>query len=141
MNKSVISRAHRTLKHLTQYKSLVGETLYDLPEDLRSVPLVDQDNEHLIGLYENYPGHPDDNIVITNLGLYLYHNNSWTITRYSDIVRISPPEDKQSKTMLIYTGEGVQKLYVRGGSGKFSDVFEFMHFLQRVTDAVVEEKE
>ncbi len=134
-NQSVIEVAHRKLKRLENYTSLIGRS-EGIPSFLDNVPLVS--SETLIGFYTNNPSNPHQNIVVTDMGLYFLLGSEWRWLPYAEITRISSPEDKTHAAELAITVQGREfVLPIRGGTGRFRDVFAFMTFLRDVAKNAV----
>jgi hypothetical protein len=136
MTDVVVARAHRILKPLTQYRSILGD-LSNTPEYVKDVLL--KENEILIGVYENFPHGHDESIVITNFGLHYYIDKQWEFIPYNIITesKIQSPikENVEEISLTLVSGKLVW-LPVRGGQGRFRDAFEFLRFLMRVTEDI-----
>lgn len=130
---SIVSRAHRTLRRLNLYRDYVGKKDKDLPNYLPVVPL--QPDEALIGVYENYPGQAKESILITDLGLYILTDSDWLRIQYEQIKRIEVlgADKHQAEELYVFWDESKTKLAIRGRRDRFSDLFEFLHFLVRVS--------
>ena len=135
-SKSVVSRAHRTLRRLKQYRDYVDKEKEDFPDYVHRISF--EPDEMLVGIYENSPGQPEESIVVTNIGLYTFTNSQWVKIKYQQIERIDLPigDKRQAEDLLIYWNETKTQLAVRGGEDGFRDVFEFLRFLERVSPHV-----
>lgn len=131
MTHRIQSRAIRILHHLRNYRDMTEE---DGTISLDSQRILLQQEEACIGLYENFPGHLEECIVITNLGLHIHDQHRWTFIRFDHIEHIAPPSDKRNATHLMITTRSheVIAIPVRGTHGVFRDIFEFWRFLDRV---------
>jgi hypothetical protein len=131
MNERVIARAHRILKRLPRYRSVVGTAGPMLPwvQEL-SLPT----GEVLIGVYENVPGEPTESIAITDRGLHVFRNGTWEFVGYEQIDRIETPSGKAGvEELVVHLLSGkVSRIPVRGGRERFHDAFEVLRFLDRV---------
>lgn len=127
-------RAHRILRHLSNYKSLSSDVT-SKPEYLRNFRLGNE-REKLIGVYENNPGDREDAIVIADQGIHILDQESSQRIDYQNISRIktlSNKEEIDSVTIVDTRGNEVE-IPVKGKKGKFRDALEFTRFLMRVTE-------
>lgn len=130
---NVQSRAHRILKKLRNYKDL-SEGNTEIPED---VAINKFDKAGLIGLYIN-DNYNRSVIIITkkSMVLYFFKDKSYKTIKYEDIQKVELPNDKEivDKIIIHKKDEAILELPVKGGEGRFSDVFAFYRFLSRVLD-------
>ena len=124
MKMDVSIRAKRILKPMGRFR------LLNEPLDEENIGAL-KDGEVLIGVYENDDG---GNIFVTNRGLLIRSKKLDKHILFSDISNVRSPSDKQGDyTILLVLANGVEvPLEVRGTRGRFSDVFEFTRFLDRV---------
>lgn len=128
----VIPHAHRTLGRLKSYKDCVGKNIDDFPQYAKLVQVGP--DETIIGVYENSTGEPKESIIITDTGLYVSGAQEWVYIRYEQVTRVEFPVElkNQAEELFVYCGGVRTKLVIRGGAGKFRDIYEFLHFLERV---------
>ncbi len=120
-NQSVVSFAHRNLKRLERYRDLYGDK-DDAASYVHGVPL--RSEETLIGVYENSPGTPEDNVFVTDSGLHYQRNTKWERLVYSEITEIVVPENKtKARELVTRTRDQEVRIPIRGGTGRFRDVF------------------
>ena len=130
---SVGERAHRILNHLKSYRTTEEGLSQRLAMEIGELQL--QPGESIIGIYDNRPGSQDERIVVTTVGLHVSLDGKWRSIVYADVERNELPREKllaDTITIVLKSG-GVLTVPVRGGDEKFRDVFEFVHFLDRVT--------
>jgi hypothetical protein len=88
------------------------------------------------------PEAPEEAIVITTQGLWLFGDEGWRTLRYEQIVRVNPPYDETKNlvsTLFLTLHDGEKEvLSIRGGNGNFRDAWPFLHFLIRVLGDVSE---
>ena len=135
MKNSIASRIHRTLKHLTSYRDIL-EKSDSVLNYVDTIPL--QEDDAIIGIYENFPGEPKESIALSNLGMYVFLNEKWEFIGYRHIDYTEVPSTKQdSEKIIIHMLSGqTMDILIRGAQDKFRDVFEFLHFLDRVVNDV-----
>jgi hypothetical protein len=129
MSASVRSRAHRILAKLETFQVLDRHESSDLVPGW--LP-----GEEAIGRYRNHTGTPDDDLLVTTMGVRTRSGGTWPLVPFSSIEHVALPhsEDKEvvdSLRLRLRDGRRVE-LPVRGGSGKFRDAWEFLRFLNRV---------
>ncbi|MEO6907156.1 MAG: hypothetical protein ABI210_04625 [Abditibacteriaceae bacterium] len=137
MNRSIRSRATRILGRFENYQVL---TLGD-NTPLECAEMQIQCTEELLGIYTNHLDTEEGKIVVSDLGLHLYHSNTWRFIGYDQIRDITLPdyamEHKELADALclkMISGKLVV-IPVSGGNGQFRDAFEFMRFLLRIIDS------
>lgn len=133
-NEFVFSRAHRTLRSLANYQPLSGREAA-FTSFLSEIHF--QKEEKAIGLYENTPGKKDESIVITNLGLHFLSTDRAEFISYEQIRAIEPLETKNIDRLNLDLDDGrMIAIPIKGGEGRFRDIFEFLHFLDRVVNDI-----
>lgn len=129
-NEIVLLRSRRILRKLANYHELLSNG--DVYPILLS-RIFTQDEEKIIGLYENIPGERFECIVITNFGLHIIFANKTEFIGYNLIKTIKISTEKDRDYLIVYLVNGkISMISVKGGRGKFRDAFEFLHFLDRV---------
>src|SRR5687768_3590783 len=98
MRDIVLSRAHRTLRRMARYKPL-SDDLTTMHQYIKGVSL--QEDEAIIGVYENMPGASDESIIITDFGIHILRGGRWEFIGYDQIDRIEGPPSKQNAEGLI----------------------------------------
>ncbi|XKM14508.1 hypothetical protein RCS94_04860 [Orbaceae bacterium ac157xtp] len=84
----------------------------------------------VLGIYDNSP--KDDSLTISENGISWMVDNNINVL-FNDIKRVSIGDDKLSDYILIcLKNDEIIRLPVRGKNGRFSDIFEFLRFLDRV---------
>jgi len=132
----VISRAHRILNKLSNYRDLSEHG--KLPIGLPPVPTVSP-SEQMIGMYVTDPTSYLDTIIFTDSGLYLFRDDAWMRILYSDIDHVVFPQYKTEVTGLTIVCRSGSAFWlpVKGSkAGKFYDAFEILRFLDRVNSDV-----
>lgn len=134
LEESIQSRAYRTLRKMASYRSLQNDTPDYFEKDLLRV------KEKLVGAYENVPGERQESIVLTTLGFHVFLNSQWQSIDYGQIVDVEPlfniSKDKRSVyNLIVHTPERDITIPVRGGQGGFRDAWEFLRFLNRVSES------
>ncbi|OCG38787.1 hypothetical protein A9G29_10375 [Gilliamella sp. Fer2-1] len=85
----------------------------------------------VFGIYDNSP--ESDSLTICENGISWTTNHNNICVLFNDIKKTSIEGDKSSENILIYLKNNeIIKLPVRGKNGRFSDIFEFLRFLDRV---------
>jgi hypothetical protein len=130
--KSKAKRVFRTFENYTSI-SQVNDVLA-----AEVAALSQRREEEFIGVYENKRGEMEETILISTLGLYLYSNEEWLFIDYDQINHIKAPNIKakyiaDSLDICITSGR-IIKLPVKGGHGSYRDVWEFLRFLDRVSE-------
>lgn len=131
MKELITTRAHRILKRLPHYRSVVDSS-DSMPSYTKELLIAT--GEVLIGVYENLPGENTESIAITDRGLHAFLNRKWEFIAYEQIDRIETPSSKEGvEELIVHLLSGsVSRIPVRGGHGQFRDAFEFLRFLDRV---------
>ncbi len=127
----VASRAHRILGHMKRYVSFNSEKTF------RIYPLDLEKDEIPLGIYENIPNQIKENIIVTDKGLHYFNeDNHSEKVYYRDILKNEFPEDKLTVEVLkihLKNGKSIAIPIKRSSEdSRFSDVFGFMRFLNRV---------
>ena len=130
---------YRPLRKLAGFRE--SRVTDDAPHWASQVALDDQ--ERVIGVYENEPGNSDESILITNRGLYLGEHGSWASLKYKDITGVESPSiaGAQAKfdvdQIWVNLKDGTRhELHVTGRNGTFPDLWPFLRFLRDI-DRVV----
>lgn len=124
---SVRSRAHRTLRALGCFSYIEKAS----PAQINLLT----GGEELIGIYRNPPAPESDEVYVTDRRLIVQKPAGGESVPYSQIARIETPQEKYAAEYLrvhLASGTAVH-IPVRGGNGRFRDVWEFLRFLQRVS--------
>jgi hypothetical protein len=137
MSNLVASKAYRTLRHIENYINLYTYNhpyQKGVPENFSLEDISFEENEQLIGVYENFPGKPEDSIVITDRGLYLFSETTWIPIKYKDILEVNTMGEKflKSGVNLHLNNDTVTAIPIKGGKGRFTDKFAFLHFFNEV---------
>jgi hypothetical protein len=125
---SVRSRVHRILRSMGNFYMLPGDV--PTPDDL---PF--QAGEIAIGAYLNNPPLLAGSIFVTDYSLIVPSpEGAWMRMPYDSIVKpLTPPEKLNVHDLCVLLRNGESACFpVTGGSGRCSDVFEFIRFLDRV---------
>lgn len=124
---SVSSYAYRALRGLPRYHHCRDE-----PDHCRAH--ASWIGEKIVGIYENPHGVIPREIIITEIGLYLSHENDTQFIPFSALKSIRGPEEKGlSGSMYIELEDDTSiSLRVEGRDGKHQDVYEMARFLDRV---------
>jgi hypothetical protein len=144
LNESIRSRAHRTLRRLKNFRS--GDQA-DIPDAVRAQFLP---SEELLGVYVNAPVEPTANLVFTTRGVYHFAGDSWLCLAYADTASVDIVRGENFRKLLAdalvfrdkagkarqLTVSGGQVRDVAGGDLRFADIYEVLHFLQRVLTRV-----
>lgn len=124
--------------HLT--RSAPFMRYFRLLDDLAQIPLVRvppplKPGEAVLGVYENEPGSDRDMIVVTDHGMHLRVEGGWTPIAYDTIERVNVdmvlPKMQTHRIMIALRDGEIVDLPIRGGDGRFRDVFAFHRFLRR----------
>lgn len=109
-----------------------------------AVDFLLQENEILIGVYENSVGTFANALALTTTGLHIHDGNLWNFVAYDTIQDITFPQTKsldEPKTLLITLTTGEQiTLPVEGQPDPINrphlrDVWVFGNFLKKVVEA------
>lgn len=135
--KLVQSRAHRTLRHLSRYQSLVGLETVEVDS---AISQQLQPDELLVGIYRNSDSDMRQNIVFSTLGVYVFQDG-WRLIRYDEIERVYVPLPSGGKraadTITLYLPSDAKlNLYVLGGTETTREIWEVVRFLNRVIAGV-----
>ncbi len=96
--------------------------------------LLSKEEEGYQGFYENDFEEMNDNIIITNIGLYIYQNSRWIPIKYSQIKYIQLPKNKENVLLLYFAKEKSFELSVKDNR------LHFFRFLNRVKFHLTEQK-
>lgn len=121
------SRAHRSFRGIPRFKFLDdGDERAPAPFELHD------EDEVPIGLYEG----SSETILVTGASLYIFIKGSDIVgIPFASMTSIVGPTTKKSQQIGILTNEGMtHELNISGGSGKFQDVYSFVHFLMRILE-------
>lgn len=129
--------AKKNLKNMPRYTDL-SQADSILPHWVQGLKL--QENEKLLGIYENSPGKLDDCLVLTNIGIHVYKLDYFDFFRYDQIAETSFPRSKPKKEfseLFLHLSDGRKiELPIRGRTEReghiFLDIFSLSHFLARV---------
>jgi hypothetical protein len=124
--------AHRILKRLPLYRSVVDRLKESEVLEL-AVPL--RLNERILGCYSLAANGVADAIVITNLSMWHRQDREWRSVLYSEILEVFPPNTKAPLDNVIHLrlrSGAVEQIRIAGHRAQFSDVWEFVRFLDRV---------
>ena len=126
-------RASRIFKHLVNYYDLSAENA-EIPAYIPQNFL--QEGEFFIGIYENFTGKPDECIILTNFGIYVWHEIGLKFIAFKKIKSATvPPKEDGSNKFKISTIDGdLFDVPVYGGKGKFKDIYQFVRFIDRVVE-------
>lgn len=151
MDIPVRSRCHRVLRHMPNYYSLLPDTDYFDPEHAKKeYPVYLDDDESLVGVYENKFGYENkygkivfedispelisEDIVITNKAIHLCSKNKSKKIYFKDITELEGPANKLDDLLIkIYLKDEiiyVPILYIYECGAK--DAFGFFRFLLNV---------
>ena len=105
--------------------------------ELRRRQLGLQDEEVPCGIYTNEEESEPKSIVVTTKGLHLLGISAPRFIPYISIVGIgTPTKDPADTTLHVELVDGSRvALAITGREGRLKDIFEFLRFLRRVTDA------
>ena len=133
-NHHVYLRAYRILRELPRFKHFM-ESVEDFPLWVQRLPL--QNEEIIIGMYENSL-RGDQNVIVTNMGIFIFQPPVVKHLPYHEIAEILTPEHPEQKGDEFITvrlvDDKTATIPVKGKNGRFNDMLEFLHFLRRVTD-------
>jgi hypothetical protein len=137
----VKSRASRILHRLAYYRELPNAIKW--PSYWSSAPRF-HPGETPLGTYENRLGQAENSIVVTSFGLHFYTAGEWIYAAYSSIHAVQPspplgsPEDKLAVSGLaLRLRDGTTlTIPVSGGNQQCRDAWEFLRFLDRVTQDI-----
>jgi hypothetical protein len=90
--------------------------------------------EELIGAYRNSQTTVAV-VVVTSLGLHIVDGDGSRYVPFESIARVDGPSDKDDlapELVVSLAGGGKIGVPIRGGRGRFKDVFAFQRFLARV---------
>jgi hypothetical protein len=88
-----------------------------------------------MGIYDNSIDKSRDVILVTDRGIHTFLQEVWSSFDYDQVVEITTPTNKAAEGLSIRLKSGeLFWLPVRGGKGRFRDIFEFLRFLDRVVD-------
>jgi|WetSurMetagenome_2_1015567.scaffolds.fasta_scaffold602144_2 hypothetical protein len=139
-NRMVFSRTHRILNHLSNFHKFEESTSQMLSK-LNEIHL--QEEEIIIGFYENNSLKMDENIIVTNLGLHIFYPNEKEFISYQSIIEVEIPRDMEKTKLdhlIVHLNKGqVKTILISGGHDRFRDVYEFVRFIDRVKDDVKKE--
>jgi hypothetical protein len=129
------SKAHRTMRRMSNYHNISEKT-----DDIHYLgDFSFRDNEEPVGIYENLVGEPDESIIITTLGLYIFRAGDWEFVGYDEIRAITKPKVEKLAVdrLFLHLASGRRvDVPIKGGEGRFRDVYEFLRFLMRVTESI-----
>lgn len=136
-NRIIFSRAYRILRHSANFHPIKDASL-EIVAQIKDIHLLD--DEEFIGVYENSSGENASSILVSNLGIRVISPISVDFVdyRFIDKVEIPAGVDKvKLDHLFIHLKDGQTKtIFLSGGHEKFKDVYEFIHFLDRVKDDV-----
>ncbi len=136
-NKMVFSKAHRILNHLSNFHKF-EEATSQASSKLKEINL--QEEETIIGFYENNPVEKESNVIVTNLGLHIFYPNEKEFISYRTIIKVEIPQDMKKTRLdhfIVHLNNGDAKtILISGGHDRFRDVYEFVRFIDRVKDDV-----
>jgi hypothetical protein len=139
-NRIISSRAHRILRHCTNFH-LIKDISLDTEVLIKDIHLID--GEELIGVYENSFDENASSILVSNLGIRVITPIAVDFVDYQFIDKVEIPAgvDKgELNRLFIRLKDGQTKtIFIGGGHAKFRDIYEFIHFLDRVKDDVGKE--
>ena len=131
MSVPIESRLHRILRPLRMFKVL-GE--WSQLQQLVETPSPLDENERLLGIYENHRDSVDQAVVFTDVGMYLREEGGWFGLRYDDVVKAgfgnSGKVETSEITLLLRSGLR-KSVPIRGGTGRFRDGCQVLRFLDR----------
>lgn len=131
-NISVFSRAHRALRSTSRFHFARSEPAFLDPYR----HMIGDGRGEIIGIYENPVGAEPQAVVVTEFGLLTLNPGSTPWIEFSQIASVKGPGEKldgQDILLTLQSGE-VFALRVAGRDGRFSDVFGFVRFLDRVLE-------
>lgn len=124
---NVFSRAHRILTGIRSYTA--QEKGGEIPGEFSEVHLGES-----LGYYEDRNS-GFGKIVFFSEGMVWKFRSELINLRYSDVVRVSIPDGKESQGIIIEIRSGDKvTLPITGRNGKFFDSMEVLRFLDRVID-------
>ena len=126
---TVRSRAHRTLRKLSNF-SMDGANLDPIVGQFALRP-----EEELIGAYQN-PQPTLRWVVVTSLGLHSIEAGGSRYVPFNSIAQVDASDKADVAGDLVLSLASGERIVIpiRGGDGRFKDVFEFKRFLARVLE-------
>jgi hypothetical protein len=122
--------------HLSRYRSITDQGMSSFGSENCAL----QEEEWVLGIYENSVEDMRSNVVITTKGIYVFLNR-WRFIPYGQIrrvrVQLDKPQDKTTARMMVLeleTGEWIDIL-ISGGQGRLRDIWPFSHFVGAVVAA------
>lgn len=131
-NISVFSRAHRALRSTSRFHFARSEPAFLDPYR----HMVGDGQGEIVGIYENPVGAEPQAIVVTEGGLLTLNSGSAHWIEFSQMASVKGPGaklDDQGILLTLQSGASIA-LQVAGRDGRFSDVFGFVRFLDRVLE-------
>ena len=128
----ILSRAHRTLKALINYRDLSASG--KLPDGAPTLPALSA-GESMVGAYVNDPSAFSDLVLFSTGGIYVFRVGSWEHVPFVKIVRTVAPENKEKVSgFMLQLDDGSSFWVPVTGSkaGRFFDAFEVLRFVDRV---------
>lgn len=125
---NVAIRAYRILKSMRSFKKILD------PKEVEGICTLDADEE-CVGIYSNQNSEIP-NVLVTSIGLHLFSKKCFRFVPFADISNASMPSDKgtgddRNISITLQNGE-IVFVPITGGHGRFSDIPEFIRFIDRV---------
>lgn len=134
------SRIHRILLPMASFQPIsnVDSPSYDHLQSLRQ-------GEILLGIYYNAPAELEGAVWITTRGLYVLRGDQREVADYSEMIDVRVPDMPRDQklsvdTLLVSTRTAEITVPIKGGEGRFRDVWQFLRFLLRVRDDFQEQQ-
>lgn len=128
------SRIHRILLPMANFQS-ISNVDSPIHGDLQAL----RQGETLLGIYSNTPKKLEESVWITTRGLYIFRGDQRDVVDYSDMMDVRVPDMPNDQkllvdTLLVSTHTVEVTVPIKGGEGRFKDVWQFLRFLLRVRD-------
>jgi hypothetical protein len=133
-----LSRAHRSLRHLSRYQSLNADRLIDVGLTNADLEIA----EIPVGIYDNSSDDLEQSIIFTSSGIYIRTVVAKTYINYAMMANVNALDDAGNETVTanalnISMKDGTSlAIPIIGRSGRFHDVWTILHYLMRVIELV-----
>jgi len=96
-----------------------------------------RDDEILCGIYRNEAGDTPESVVVSSKGMHLLDGLTHEFIPYDSIKAIgTPTKATEDRTLHIQLVDARRfTITISGRLGRMKDIFEFLRFLRRVTNA------
>jgi len=129
-------RAKRILAPMASFKAPFKN---ELPSYIQQAHL--ERDEQFVGVYANVLDTHSECVVVTDRRLLVERHGDWETVLFCEIISVEAPEPtairRDTAALTIGLSDGALTVIpIRGGHGRFFDVYEFSRFVMRVRDDV-----